>query len=95
MTQNGDPLENAIAERVNWILKDEFELERFSCDLASLQRIVRQSIVIYNELRQHFSCSLLTPVKMHEQNELQRAIYHKKIRSKQTLTPDNFNIAIR
>lgn len=91
MTQNGDPLENAIAERVNGILKDEFELERFVCDLPDLRRIVAQSIEIYNNRRPHLSCRFLTPALMHMQNELTRAIYHKKIRSKRTLAPNNKN----
>ena len=90
MTQNGDPLENAIAERVNGILKDEFELERFVCNLSDLCRIVAQSVSIYNNRRPHLSCGLLTPAQMHEQNELPRATYHKKIRSKPKFTPNNF-----
>lgn len=91
MTQSGDPLENAIAERVNGILKDEFELEEHcGADPKILMRIVAQSIAIYNNCRPHFSCGLLTPAHMHEQNELPRATYHKKIRSKPKFTPNNF-----
>jgi len=64
MTENGDPYENAIAERVNGILKEEFGLcERFeSIDQAKTQTI--QSINNYNMLRPHLSCKMLTPDKI-------------------------------
>lgn len=91
MTQNGDPLENAIAERINGILKQEFELVRWAVDTAVLKRIVTQSVAIYNNLRPHLSCRLLTPEKMHLQNEVPRATYHKKVRCKQTLAPNDSN----
>lgn len=88
MTEHGDPLENAIAERINGILKDEFELERHCVNTVILRRIVVQSIAIYNNLRPHLSCGLLTPNQMHEQNKLPRTTYHKKVRSKPMLAPD-------
>lgn len=91
MTQNGDPLENAIAERINGILKQEFELERSCADIAILKKTIAQTIAIYNNCRPHFSCGLQTPECMHKQAQLQRATYHKKVRSKQTLAPNNIN----
>jgi transposase InsO family protein len=67
MTQDGNPYDNAVAERVNGILKDEFycdELfENYEIALAS----VAQSIMMYNTQRPHLSCSMLTPVQMHRQ----------------------------
>lgn len=91
MTQNGDPLENAIAERINGILKQEFELERSCADTAILKKTIAQTIAIYNNCRPHFSCGLRTPECMHKQAQLQRATYHKKVRSKQMLAPNNIN----
>jgi putative transposase len=61
MTQNGDPYENAIAERVNGILKTEFAIERNTGCLASLKLKIVQSIHAYNTLRPHDSCESLTP----------------------------------
>lgn len=60
MTENGDPLENAIAERVNGILKDELLQQRYS-DFASAQRSIDRAVEIYNTLRPHSSCEMLTP----------------------------------
>lgn len=68
MTENGDPLENAIAERVNGILKDEL-LEEVYKDFASAQQGVAQAISVYNHLRPHSSISYKTPVELHNNNQ--------------------------
>jgi putative transposase len=78
MTRNGDPYENAIAERINGILKYEFLLiEGFKDHLQALQAI-EESIQIYNENRPHLSCNFLTPNKMHKQKELKLKKWNKK-----------------
>lgn len=71
MTENGDPYENAVAERVNGILKDEFFLDDLPGDLHHNRKQTRESIDIYNRLRPHLSCSMLTPVQMHAQSQKQ------------------------
>ena len=70
MTENGDPYENAVAERVNGILKDEFDLDELPGGLAENRRLAKESIDIYNQIRPHLSCSMLTPVQMHEQDNI-------------------------
>lgn len=61
MTENGDPYENAVAERVNGILKDEWlNLEKFRTFKQAQERIA-QVIHIYNTMRPHASCDMLTP----------------------------------
>lgn len=75
MTECYDPYTNAIAERVNGILKQEFLLEGRGCSLAEMKVIVKQSVEAYNNLRPHHSCYLLTPAKMHQQNSLKRKEY--------------------
>lgn len=78
MTQNGDPYENAIAERINGILKYEFLLiDGFKDHLQALQAI-KSAIGIYNEERPHLSCQLLTPAVAHLQNSLKRKEWNKK-----------------
>ena len=78
MTQNGDPYENAIAERVNGILKYEFLIiEGFKDHLEALQ-VIEESIEIYNENRPHLSCNLLTPNKMHDQKRIKLKKWNKK-----------------
>ena len=65
MTQNGDPYENALAERVNGILKDEFNLGSTFKSISEAQTILDMAIKNYNELRPHFSLKLLTPATVH------------------------------
>ena len=67
MTQHGDPYENAVAERVNGILKDEFGLGNTLPGFAQANALVAQAVRAYNELRPHGSCDFLTPSQAHEQ----------------------------
>lgn len=67
MTENGDPYENAVAERMNGILKDEFGLGEKLNDLPHALHQTQQSIQTYNHLRPHLSCHYLTPIQMHQQ----------------------------
>jgi putative transposase len=67
MTENGDPYENAIAERINGILKDEFGLGEKLNNLQDALHQTRQSIDTYNQVRPHLSCHYLTPIQMHQQ----------------------------
>lgn len=68
MTENGDPLENAIAERVNGILKDEL-LEEVYKDFQSAQEAIAKAISVYNHLRPHSSISYKTPIELHSNNQ--------------------------
>jgi len=68
MTENGDPYENAIAERVNGILKSEFDLYRSFSSLVEATQAVEQAIHKYNYVRPHSSCDYLTPIAAHEQS---------------------------
>lgn len=64
MTQTGDPLENAIAERVNGILKDEL-LEEIHPDFDTAMSNIAIAISTYNHLRPHGSVEMLTPMEAH------------------------------
>lgn len=61
MAEAGNPYENAIAERVNGILKDEFLLDRTMEDAETARRAVRQAVGAYNTLRPHRSIGLMKP----------------------------------
>ena len=65
MTENGDPYENALAERVNGILKSEWlDHEQYdNFKQASMQ--ICEIVNIYNTLRPHLSCDMLTPEQAH------------------------------
>ncbi len=65
MTENGDPYENAIAERVNGILKKEYNLYSTFEDYLDANEAVKRAIRLYNEERPHASCDYLTPNEAH------------------------------
>ncbi len=65
MTERYDPYENAIAERVNGILKQEFYLDKTFNDAIHAQKEVQRSIEVYNRQRPHLSCRMLTPEQAH------------------------------
>lgn len=85
MTECYDPYANAVAERINATIKHEFLLEELPCDLRTQQKVVAQSVAIYNGMRPHLSCGMLTPDQMHRQDI-------KKIKTYRTL---NHNTAAR
>jgi putative transposase len=64
MTEKSDPLENAIAERVNGILKDELLEKRFE-SFQEAQKRVDEAVSVYNHLRPHLSIDMLTPADAH------------------------------
>ncbi|WP_394337106.1 IS3 family transposase [Chryseobacterium viscerum] len=70
MTENSDPYENAIAERVNGILKYEFGLIDTFEDFKSLSQQLDQSIYYYNNLRPHFSLNYNIPSQVHMKNKI-------------------------
>ena len=69
MTENGDPYENALAERVNGIIKNEFNLYNRFLDLEQTYELVKQSVQSYNNIRPHSSCDYLTPAQAHLQQK--------------------------
>ena len=82
MTQNSDPYENAVAERINGILKQEFDIDKYDVETKLRRQIVNESIEIYNEIRPHFSNHYLTPNQMHEQSVLKMKTYKTKNQTK-------------
>lgn len=78
MTEQSDPYENAVAERVNGILKDEFGLDDCFEDIEQLQLQTHQAIELYNKYRPHMSNQMLTPQQMHKQQLIPSKKYNKK-----------------
>jgi putative transposase len=66
MTQNGDPYENAIAERMNGILKQEWINNESYQNFDQAKRRIAEIIEIYNTQRPHLSCDMLTPEQAHK-----------------------------
>ncbi len=78
MTQNSDPYENAVAERINGILKQEFMVDKFNKELSVMKLIVKNAVEIYNQKRPHYSNHYLTPNQMHQQNKVKMRTYKTK-----------------
>jgi len=86
MTQEGSPYDNAIAERINGILKYEFGLGDTLRNLYHVKEVAVRAVDLYNNERPHWSNSLLTPNRMHLQQELEIVTWKKK-----TITRKNQN----
>jgi putative transposase len=77
MTESYDPYQNAVAERVNGILKQEFMIDEYRVGLPEITQIVKESISIYNTKRPHYSSYMLTPRQMHSQRKVEIRTYKK------------------
>ena len=71
MTDGYDCYQNALAERVNGILKQEFLVYRCK-SFDDLKSLVKESIDIYNQFRPHLSLGMKTPNEVHEKAGYQR-----------------------
>ena len=65
MTEENHCAENATAERLNGILKQEYGLGRMFRTRAQVRRAVDQAVALYNHRRPHTSLQLKTPVEVH------------------------------
>ena len=65
MTEENHCYENAMAERVNGILKDEYSLEEEFPTSKQAQKATREGIWSYNMERPHWSLQLSTPNEIH------------------------------
>jgi len=85
MTENGDPLENAIAERVNGILKSEWINDLKLKNKKEAISLLKKIISIYNTERPHSSIEMMTPEQAHNHSgELKR--YWKNYWTKKNIT---------
>tara|TARA_R110002033_G_scaffold33225_2_gene70550 strand:+ start:2813 stop:3541 length:729 start_codon:yes stop_codon:yes gene_type:complete len=73
MTDGYDCYQNALAERINGILKQEFLL--YKCrNLEELTQLVAESIFIYNVMRPHLSLGFKTPNQVHKKDQKQEQL---------------------
>ena len=66
MTEVHDPYENAVTERVNELLKDEFDIGDGLVDQMQAAKEIKDTVETYNTLRLNFSCEKLTPQQAYE-----------------------------
>lgn len=84
MTEHSDPYENAIAERVNGILKTEWLYDIKLKDCAEARKVVREIINIYNAERPHSSIEMLTPNQAHQMTGVLKRLWKTYKRKKKT-----------
>jgi len=78
-TQQYDPYENAIAERINGILKYEFGLKNTIKTIELAQKMVSEAVKLYNNERMHWSLDLKKPQEVHvEYNKQKNKSYKRK-----------------
>ena len=77
MTTKYDPFENAIAERINGILKQEFNISDKRLHKDEVYKIVDKSINSYNKQRPHWSNYFLTPEEAHDHGKFRMKTYKK------------------
>lgn len=77
MTQDGSPYDNAIAERVNGILKCEWLNEEDLADIDQVRERVEKIVEVYSGKRPHFAIGLKTPDTVYQQRnrEFARRMY--------------------
>lgn len=68
MTQDSDPYENALAERMNRTLKEEFGLGNTLANLGQAITLVKQAVELYNNHRPHLALQMDTPQQVHQKN---------------------------
>ena len=65
MSRRGEPIDNAIAERVNGIIKHEYLKGQSFDSLEEVEKAIKIAIDLYNNERPHLSCGMLTPSEAH------------------------------
>jgi putative transposase len=84
MTENGDPYENAIAERVNGILKTEWLYDMTLENLKDAKKAMSEIINTYNTDRPHLSINMLTPSQAHQMTGELKRLWKASQRKKQS-----------
>jgi transposase InsO family protein len=74
MTENSDPYENALAERMNRTIKEEFGLDGVVKSKDLVYKMVKEAIELYNYYRPHLSLKMKTPDQIHKKSRLLNAV---------------------
>ena len=72
MTEDGNPTDNAIAERVNGIVKNEYLTGRSLSDTMEAYSAISKAIAHYNSVRPHMSLGYVTPAKVYDEPACKR-----------------------
>jgi putative transposase len=82
MTTKYDPYENAVAERINGILKTEYEIGDGFLGYKDAKYEIKHAIWLYNTDRPHLSCNNLVPCKAHELENYKLKTWSRNFSSK-------------
>ncbi len=77
-TEKYDPYENAVAERINGILKYEFGLIKTIPTLEIAGKMLSEAVRIYNQQRRHRSLEMKTPAYAHTHQKQSYKSYKQK-----------------
>lgn len=66
MTENSDPYENALAERMNRTIKEEFGMDKKLKSRQLVYQLIEESIFLYNNKRPHLALKMKTPEQMYQ-----------------------------
>ena len=77
MTEQYDPYENAVAERINRTLKYEYGLKQTIKNTSLAQKMTKEAVDIYNNLRPHLSLKLRKPAEVHLNPNLEYKSYKR------------------
>lgn len=78
MTESGDPLDNAIAERINGIIKNEYLLHYKIENRQQAHQLLQSVVARYNQQRPHQSINMLTPDTVHRYQILVNRTWSRK-----------------
>lgn len=90
MTEKGDPYENALAERVNRTMKEEFLLDQGFENFELASAAVKKAVNIYNTLRPHDSCNRMTPEEAHKQAGQMPMKWKKRVKQQKNVSEHLF-----
>ena len=77
MTEQYDPYENAVAERINRTLKYEYGLKQTIKNTQTAQKMTKEAVYIYNNLRPHLSLNLRKPNEVHNNPNIKYKSYKR------------------
>ncbi len=88
MTQSGDPLENAVAERANGILKTEWLYKMTIPTIDACRQELKRIVLFYNTQRPHMSIGMQTPIIAHAQTGEQKRCWRNPWENRAAMPPD-------
>jgi putative transposase len=86
MSDRGEPLQNAIAERINGIIKHEYLLLHNLNDKQQVHELLSATVNTYNTCRPHMSCNMMTPDQAHQHGKILERNWKNYYKRKEPLT---------